>query len=101
MIRESKSQILELVPEHTRRWVAPHTTYLYAEDGRPIEAHIDDALAGIRAAGLALPIVAKPDLGQRGAGVRPIRSETELRSYFEMFPRGTLLVLQALAPFDH
>ena len=101
MIRESKSQILKLVPEHIRHWVAPHTTYLYAADGRPIEEHAEDALASIRAAGLELPIVAKPDLGQRGAGVRPIRSEAELRSYFEMFPRGTLVVLQALAQFDH
>jgi len=101
MIRESKSQILGLVPESTRRWVSPHATYFYADDGRPIDAHLEDANATLQAAGITFPIVAKPDLGQRGAGVRPVRSLAELRAYLEIFPRGTLLVLQTLVPFQH
>ncbi len=101
MIRESKSQILDLVPDQSRRWVAPHTTYHFADDARSVEAHAEAALAAIAAAGLELPIVAKPDLGQRGAGVRPIRSADQLRAYLGTFPRDTLIVLQALVPYDN
>jgi membrane protein DedA with SNARE-associated domain len=101
MILESKSQILDLVPAQSRQWIAPHTTYNYVDDGRPVDAHVEAALAAIAAAGIALPIVAKPDLGQRGAGVRPVRNAGDLHSFFESFPRDTLVVLQTLAPYDH
>lgn len=100
MIRESKSQILDLVPESLRRWVAPHTTYAFTARGI-IDEHVEDALAAVAAAGLALPIVAKPDFGQRGAGVRPIYTAADLRAYFETMPRGITVVLQALAPFKN
>jgi len=100
MIRESKSQILDLVPETLRRWVAPHTTYQFAHQGA-IDEHVEGALAVASAAGLALPIVAKPDFGQRGAGVRPIYTAADLRAYFEMMPRGITVVLQTLAPYKH
>ncbi len=101
MIRESKSQILALVPEISRRWVAPHTTFFYSDDGLPVDTHVGDALNALAAAGITFPIVAKPDMGQRGAGVRPVRTADELRDYFSVFPRGNLLVLQTLAPFQH
>ncbi len=100
MIRESKSQILGLVPDSLRQWVAPHTTYEFTPEGA-IDVHVDGAITAMAAAGLVLPIVAKPDFGQRGAGVRPIYSASDLRAYFESMPRGTTIVLQALAPFRH
>ncbi len=100
MIRESKSQILDLVPESERRWFAPHTTYHFTAQGS-LDEHVEAALAVVSAAGLVLPIVAKPDQGQRGAGVRPIYTAHDLRAYFETMPRGITIVLQTLAPFKH
>jgi hypothetical protein len=52
--------------------------------------------AALDSAGLALPLVAKPDIGCRGAGVRPIRTTTELQSYVEQFPLGESFLLQRM-----
>lgn len=101
MIRESKSQILDLVPESVRQWVAPYTTYVFADDDRPLETHAEAFLKRLSEAGLQLPIVAKPDLGQRGAGVRPLYRTGDVRAYLELFPRNTTIVLQKLVPFRH
>jgi hypothetical protein len=45
------------------------------------EEQYGDIVNQIGAAGLALPLVAKPDIGCRGAGVQPIRTLPELRRY--------------------
>jgi hypothetical protein len=47
-------------------------------------------------AGLELPVVAKPDIGQRGDGVRPIRSLDSLVEYLSVFPPDQRIMLQAL-----
>ena len=58
------------------------------------------ALDQLARAGIELPVVAKPDLGCRGAGVKLVRNEAELRAYLETFPRGASLVLQRLVAFE-
>ncbi len=98
LVGESKSAILDLVGPGARRWFAPHigfdrTAAAAGADMRRLEA----ALA---AAGLGLPLVAKPDLGCRGAGVRPVRDVGELRAYLERFPPGARLVLQELVDWE-
>lgn len=50
----------------------------------------------IETAGLDYPLVAKPDIGCRGAGVRPVRSAEELRRYIEAFPKGEKLIIQQM-----
>jgi hypothetical protein len=93
-IGESKSQILGLVPDPFRRWIAPYTVF-----ERPAGA-LDEAAAqarlAIAGAGLAFPIVAKPDRGQRGDGVRPLFRDEDLRSYVAAFPVGQRIVFQKL-----
>lgn len=49
-------------------------------------------------AGLAYPLVAKPDLGLCGHGVRRIDSEDALLAYLADFPRGETVVLQEYLP---
>ncbi len=58
------------------------------------------ALATLRQAGIDLPVVAKPDLGCRGAGVKLVRSAHDLSAYLRAFPRGATLLLQRLVPFE-
>ena len=58
------------------------------------------ALAALAHAGLALPVVAKPDLGCRGAGVKLVRTAADLRAYLQAFPHGARLLLQRLVPFE-
>ena len=53
-----------------------------------------DAVAAMDRAGLAFPVVAKPDLGWCGFGVRRIDNRLELQHYLGTFPRGQRVVIQ-------
>jgi hypothetical protein len=52
------------------------------------------------AAGLAFPVIAKPDIGWCGFGVRLVRDRTEMADYLERFPRGERIVLQRFVSYD-
>ncbi|EHR72220.1 hypothetical protein BurJ1DRAFT_3412 [Burkholderiales bacterium JOSHI_001] len=98
---ESKADILALAVRHAPEWVAP-----FIRVDRPaapvsdMAAECDAALAALGAAGLGLPVVAKPDLGCRGAGVKLVRTAADLQAYLQAFPTGASLVLQRLVPFE-
>ena len=51
-------------------------------------------LEQLRVAGLEFPVVAKPDLGWCGYGVRRLGDATELREYLAQFPQGESFLLQ-------
>ena len=101
---ESKAKILALALQYVPEWVAPFIKISRPEHGAacPGAADIecDGALALLAGAGLSLPVVAKPDLGCRGAGVKLVRSRAELSAYLQAFPRGAGLLLQRLVPFE-
>ncbi len=98
---ESKAEILALAMQHIPEWTAP-----FVRVERPdapwldIAVERDAALAMLHDAGIALPVVAKPDLGCRGAGVKLVRSDADLQAYLAAFPRGASLLLQRLVPFE-
>jgi hypothetical protein len=105
-VGESKAAILDLVVRHAPEWVAPFaavdrpTLQTQAVDGITLDDEWIAAKAALRAAGLALPVVAKPDLGCRGAGVKLLRSDDDLRAYLRAFPGGARLLLQRYVPFE-
>jgi hypothetical protein len=98
---ESKAEILDLAMRHIGDWVAP-----FVRIDRPPAAQADPAaecaaaLRTLQAAGLALPVVAKPDLGCRGAGVKLVRTAADLEAYLRGFPPAASLLLQRLVPFE-
>jgi hypothetical protein len=97
---ESKADILAMAVQHIPEWVAP-----FVRVSRPhIRAHVDAeceaALLTLAAAGLALPVVAKPDLGCRGAGVKLVKSRADLLAYIQAFPLGATFLLQQLVPHE-
>jgi hypothetical protein len=51
-------------------------------------------------AGLAFPIVAKPDLGKNGTGVRIIESAETLAEYLTDLPKDCVVVLQKYIPYE-
>ena len=55
-------------------------------------------LARMRDAGLEFPVVAKPDLGWCGYGVRLLGSAADLSTYLARFPQGETFVLQRYLP---
>ena len=100
---ESKAAILTLARQHQGDWVAPFVTIerpAGQASGAGLTAELVAAQRTMTAAGLALPVVAKPDLGCRGAGVRLIRSDDDLRSYIEAFPAGARFLLQRLVALE-
>ncbi len=95
LIGESKSQILSLVSPEERVWVAPYVLVEKAA-GAPVEATAERAVAALRTRRIEFPVVAKPDIGQRGAGVRPLHGREDLVQYLREFPEGRGILLQQL-----
>lgn len=94
LVGESKSHVLDQIGSSARRWVADYVSVDRGED--PVASSCERILMAMSKAGLSFPIVAKPDLGCRGAGVRPITSRIELERYVESFPQRQTIVLQRL-----
>lgn len=101
---ESKAEILELAMRHVPGWVAPFVAVdrpaSSSAAGLDVDGEVQAALTKMSEAGLALPVVAKPDLGCRGAGVKLIRTVDNLKSYLAGFPAGARLLLQKYVPYE-
>ncbi len=94
MIKESKSAILDLVPDSQRKWIPKYTTMQRTSE--PMTDLIERAEAALREAELEYPLVAKPDEGQRGDGVQIIRDTEGLTAYLRDFPAGLPIIFQEL-----
>lgn len=93
--RESKSQILDLVPAEHRDSIAKYA--VFRQTGPlPTEERVTGALEAAKANSIDLPFVAKPDEGQRGDGVQKINTAADLREYLRTFPQTVPLILQEL-----
>jgi hypothetical protein len=95
---ESKQSILDQMSGAARDWIAPYTvcsTGAFAESN-----DLAVAEAAMAEAGLAFPLVVKPDVGCNGTGVCLVHSQAELARYLAAFPRLTRFMLQALIPHE-
>ncbi len=54
----------------------------------------------MQGAGLSFPVIAKPDLGLCGYGVRLVANRVELREYLRAFPVRETVVLQQYLPYE-
>lgn len=99
-VGEPKSRILDLVSPDGQKWFARHTAFQRGLSGDGVGDDTARALGALAAADLSLPVVAKPDLGCRGVGVRLITNETKLNEYIEHFPTGQTIVFQEYVPFE-
>ncbi|MEM9877948.1 MAG: D-alanine--D-alanine ligase, partial [Pseudomonadota bacterium] len=89
-IGERKSDVLNLAGNYAKTHIAPFVVV----DKGAAQATFENAMAALSASEIAFPIVAKPDTGLRGAGVRPINTAAELRAYIEDFPAQRTIMLQ-------
>ena len=87
IVGESKSAILRRLPQE---WVIP---WMAIAPG-PAEARLAAALDGIAQAGWSWPVVIKPDVGERGVGVRWAHGPGDLARYLAR-EDGAVLVQQA------
>jgi hypothetical protein len=88
---ESKSACLAQIAPSCARWVAPWRLVSPGEN----------ALLARTLAGLDYPLIAKPDIGWCGHGVRRIASDAELRAYADACPPQAAIILQRLITAPH
>ena len=91
---ESKTSILDQVTGEARTMLGRYAT---------LRTGTDDAARArlaMESAGLALPIVIKPDVGCHGAGVRLVHDAARLAQVLAEFPRAVELVLQEFIPYE-
>jgi hypothetical protein len=85
---ESKLSILAQIGPEAADLVAPACGIVAQSDG------VEAAEAAMRALGLHYPVVAKPDIGCNGTGVRLVRDAAAMGRYLRAFPPGETVVLQ-------
>jgi hypothetical protein len=85
---ESKLAILSQVGPVARSLVAP-ACGVVAHPGGSAAAE-----AAMQAAGLCYPVVAKPDIGCNGTGVRLVNDRSAMDRYMAAYPPGETVVLQ-------
>jgi membrane protein DedA with SNARE-associated domain len=96
---ESKLSCLDQVQGEQRKWLAPYAALFRSQERTPTE-ELATALARMTKADLAFPVVAKPDIGWHGYGVRLVPDPDSLRAYIEAFPVGETIILQQNIPYD-
>ncbi|WP_448206796.1 VTT domain-containing protein [Azospirillum sp. sgz302134] len=94
LLGESKIRCLELIGPAARHWAAQSTAAI--NDGAWSVERLEAMAAE---AGLSFPLVAKPDIGWRGFGVRLVRDAGELQAYLREMPQGCGFILQAYVPY--
>ncbi len=94
---ESKTSILYQIDPAERPVLAPHTSL----EVTGTDADLGTAERAMAAAALTYPVVAKPDIGCNGTGVRLTHGRAELGHYLRAFPRGERVVLQELITFPN
>ena len=96
LVGESKQTVLDVLKGDARKWVSPYVRCMRWGGEGGLSRSTGDAAEAIANAGLTLPLVAKPDIGMRGAGVQLVKTEDELNDYIKSFPPGANFMLQAL-----
>jgi hypothetical protein len=95
---ESKRSILDQVGAATHDMLARYTGIV--THGSDPRADLAAAEAAMSTAGFTYPIVAKPDIGCNGTGVRLVADPADLLHYLNAFPRHEGLLLQEFIRHD-
>lgn len=93
---ERKQDIYGLFPRALMGKVVAQVAVVSPVSGSWAEARLKKAKTLMEENGLSFPVVAKPDIGQRGVGVQKIESEFELLDYINHFPSDETFLLQEL-----
>lgn len=89
LVGDTKSEYFASMGAHARSKVAPYVTLRVEGDDM-----LAVALSAMVEAGLTFPVVAKPELGWCGFGVRRLDDAAELADYLQRYPAGESLMLQ-------
>ncbi|MBM3573702.1 MAG: ATP-grasp domain-containing protein, partial [Alphaproteobacteria bacterium] len=92
---ESKSDCLAQITGRERRWLADYTVL---HRGQSLDRDYERARELMADAGIEFPLMAKPDIGWHGHGVRRIDQAAQLRTYLAQYPEGGDVILQQFVP---
>lgn len=93
---ESKSQCLQKVAIEQQCWIA---TFIVIKREQWFD-NSADVLHRLETVGIAFPMVAKPDIGLQGYGVRLIQDINQRSDYIASFPTSEKLLLQQDIPYE-
>ena len=97
---ESKGAYFDDIAPDQRSAVAACVVLQRGRDGASADEDAAYALNLLREAGMEFPLVAKPDIGWHGYGVRRIDCVANLRDYLERFGAGPDIILQNFVPYE-
>ena len=95
---ESKGDLLNQISNDLQKYVATFVTIHRKSQESDTDFKI--ALAKMQESGITFPLVAKPDVGWQGYGVRLLNKEEELRNYIARYPFEQSLLIQKYVPFS-
>lgn len=98
MVGVQKSAVFDAAGAVARDWILPWR--IYSLTNAPIQDQAQEVVALIDDAGFEFPVVGKPNIGCRGAGVKLLRNRTELQAYLSEFPIGGEIQFQRLSEWD-
>jgi membrane protein DedA with SNARE-associated domain len=97
---EAKSDYFDQVAGQARMAIAAYAVLRCGENGASVAHDCARALQLMGAQNLSFPVVAKPDIGWHGYGVRLIHDREQLAAYLAAFPQNVSLLLQRFVPHD-
>ena len=86
-IKESKSHILDSLTTHRHRIAS----YCVIAHHLSFPERLTRARQFIEDGGISYPVVLKPDVGQRGSGVKIVKNEAELNALISSMPQDVIL----------
>ena len=95
---ESKSSYFFDVTPAERQWIADFVLLKRNAGVGSLAADLARAARALEDAGLDFPLIAKPDIGWHGHGVRRIDDRAQLENYIAHFPPVSTLMLQRYVP---
>lgn len=98
MVGVPKSAVFEKAGEYARQWILPW--WIYRVRGDNAEQEFEQVQAGLKAAGFTLPLVGKPEIGCRGAGVKLLQDAADLADYLQRFPADASIQFQQLSQWE-
>ncbi len=96
---EAKSSYFSDVAAVERRWIADYVVVKRGNGPGSLLCDIARATRALADAELDFPLVAKPNIGWHGRGVRRINNAADLEQYIAHFPEAATLMLQRYVPY--
>jgi membrane protein DedA with SNARE-associated domain len=97
---ESKAAYFDDIAPAERDAVAAYVVMQRGREGASADDDTANALALMRAEAMEFPVIAKPDIGWHGYGVRRLDDAADVRAYLQGFGAGPKVIFQQFVPHD-